>query len=273
MNWRQVEVFTARQGIDPLCAALEEIGVGGFIIRDAADFEQFLAGRQGRWDYVDESLMSLREEETTVTFYLPEGERGQAQLAEAEAILTRLKALDEQGRWGRLEAALSTVEEESWQDSWKRHWKPERVGKGLVVCPSWEAYTPAPGQTVIRLDPGMAFGTGGHDSTRLCMELAEGLVKGGERVLDLGSGSGILAVTALLLGAEEALGVDVDEVAVRVAGENAALNGVGAAASFRRGDLAAGVEGRYHLIFANIVADIILRLIPDLPACWPPAGR
>ena len=272
MTWTQIEVFTSTAGIEPLCAALEEMGASGFVIRDPADFADFLTQKQGKWDYVDESLLSLREGESSVTFYLPEGEDGQARLSRLEATLARLKGLDEGGHWGRLTFTLSQLAEESWQDSWKQHWKPTRVGKSLIVCPSWEEYAPAPGETVIRLDPGMAFGTGTHDSTRLCMALAEGLIVGGERVLDLGCGSGILSVTALLLGAESALGVDIDEVAVRACAENAAMNGLASRANFQKGNLADGVRGRYDLIFANIVADVILQLAPDLPRLLAPGG-
>jgi len=118
----------------------------------------------------------------------------------------------------------------------------------------------------------MAFGTGTHESTRLCMELAEKIITGGEQVLDLGCGSGILAITALLLGAGEAFGVDVDEVAVRVCAENAALNNLSSRASFRKGNLAGGVNGKYNIIFANIIADVILRLIPDIPRILAPGG-
>jgi len=272
MTWTQIEVFASTAGIDLLCAVLEEIGVAGFIIQDPADFEQFVAGKQGKWDLIDESLLGLQSGESSVTFYLPENEQGRAQLAEVEQTLARLKKLDTAGQWGRLEFALTRTEQESWQDSWKQFWKPTKVGKKLVVCPSWGEYKPKPGQTVIRLDPGMAFGTGTHDSTRLCMELAEQVVTGGERVLDLGCGSGILAITALLLGADHALGIDVDQVAVSSAGENAALNEVSARAFFRKGNLADGVDGCYDIIFANIVADVILRLVPDIPRILAPGG-
>jgi len=268
----QIEIFTLTAGIDPLCVALEEIGVSGFVINDPADFEQFLSGNGSNWDLVDESLLKPRGPEGSVTFYLPEGEDSHLQLTQVEEALSRLKATDEKRQWGRLEYELSTVEEESWQDSWKQYWKPSRVGKNLIVCPSWEHYQPAPGEVVIHLDPGMAFGTGTHESTRLCMELAEKIITGGEKILDLGCGSGILAITALLLGAEEALGVDVDEVAVRVCAENAALNDLSSRASFRKGDLASGINGKYDIIFANIIADVILRLIPDLPRVLAPGG-
>ncbi|MCL2580686.1 MAG: 50S ribosomal protein L11 methyltransferase [Oscillospiraceae bacterium] len=272
MIWTEVEVFTSSAGVEPLCAALEAMGAAGFVIRDPADFEDFLAQKQGKWDYIDENLLSLREGESSVVFYLPDGEDGREKLSRLGAVLDRLRGLDEGGHWGSLRYQLSELEEESWQDSWKKHWKPTRVGKRLIVCPSWEEFNPAPGEVVISLDPGMAFGTGTHDSTRLCMELAEGLITGGEQILDLGCGSGILAITSLLLGGESAIGVDIDEVAIRACGENAAVNGLADRARFRKGNLADGITGQYDLIFANIVADIILQLAPDIPRLLAPGG-
>ena len=272
MTWMQIEVPTSTAGIDPLCAALQEVGVTGFVIKDPADFEQFLAGKQGKWDFVDESLMHMQDGRSSVTFYLSENEQGRLQLKQVQQALARLRQLDEKRQWGRLEAETTHIEQQSWQDSWKQFWQPTPVGEKLVVCPSWEDYNPEPGQVVVNLDPGMAFGTGTHDSTRLCMELAEKTVTGGERILDLGCGSGILAITALLLGAESALGIDIDEVAVRTAGENAGLNNVSGRAQFCKGSLTSGVEGGYDIIFANIVADVILRLIPDIPRVLAPGG-
>ena len=273
MTWLQVEIFTTPAGIDPLSAALEEIGISGFVVRNPEDFEEFLAGKQGKWDLVDESLMQLREGQSSLTFYLPQGDDLQERLAQVDSALARLRALDKNKQWGPLdECVLTNVEEESWQDSWKQFWKPTHIGKALVVCPSWEEYTRAPGETVLRLDPGMAFGTGTHESTRLCMELAESVIKGGERVLDLGCGSGILAITALLLGANSALGIDIDQVAVSTCTENAALNGLEGRVSFLKGNLADGVSGLFEVVFANIIADVILELATDIPRLLAPGG-
>ena len=273
MTWLQIEIFTTPAGLGPLSTALEEAGISGFVVRSPEDFEEFLAGRQGKWDLVDESLMQLREGQRSLTFYLPQCDDLQERLALVDSAVGRLRALDKDGLFGPLdECVFTNVEEESWQDSWKQFWKPTHIGKALVVCPSWEEYTPAPGETVLRLDPGMAFGTGTHESTRLCMELAELAIKGGERVLDLGCGSGILAITALLLGAGSALGIDIDQVAVDTCAENAALNGVEERAAFRKGNLARGISGRFEVVFANIIADVILELATDIPRLLAQGG-
>ncbi len=269
MQWTQVDIATSPTGIEPLTAALEELGVTGFSIRDSADFAALL--REGRWDYIDEGLLPLAGCESSVTFYLAGTAQDQALLEEATALVARHKR-EKNGAWGRLEITLAQVEDEDWASSWKKHWKPTRVGRALVVCPTWEQYAAAPGETVLRLDPGAAFGSGTHQSTRLCMELCEAHISGGEKVLDLGSGSGILAITALLLGARSAYGVDIGEGAVQAARANAAVNGLKNRCAFAVGDLAGNVTETFDIVFANLVADLIIRLAPDAPRLLSPGG-
>ena len=177
---------------------------------------------------------------------------GMEELAGAREIVARLKAQDSEGRYGRLELELDNVNEEDWSNAWKKYYHPVRVGERLVVCPSWEEYQPQQGDVMLTLNPGMAFGTGTHDTTRLCMELLEKYITPEDSVLDVGCGSGILAITAALLGAKEIKGCDIDEVAVKVAGENAALNKVADRIAFHKGDLTSQVEGSFQLICANI---------------------
>ena len=277
MTWLEIEVFTTPNGIELLCLALEKIGFGdaagggGFLIKNPQDFEEFLEGKQGRWDLVDESLFHLRQGESSVTFYLP-GQQS-ARMAEVDTTLANLRLADSAREFGRLEYdRINRLEEEHWQESWKQYWKPTKIGRRVVVCPSWEEYHPASGEQVVFLDPGMAFGTGTHESTRLCIQLAENAISSGERVLDLGCGSGILAITALMLGAGFALGIDIDPMALEVCAENARLNGLEDKAVFREGKLGVGVAEKYDIVFANIVADVILELIPDLPRLLAPGG-
>jgi len=264
MNWTEVKIYTTTAGIDPLTGSMLDLGLQGFMIEDAQDFDEFLHDTTPHWDYVDQAVMEkMKDCETCVTIYVADNPQGMEELMQVRQILARLKAQDPDGKYGRLELEMKDVDEEDWSNAWKKYYHPVQVGEHLVVCPSWEAYDRKPDEVVLTLNPGMAFGTGTHDTTRLCMELLEKYITPQDTVLDVGCGSGILAITAALLGANKIIGCDIDEVAVKVAGENAALNGVQDRISFHQGDLTSQVEGSFQIICANIVADVIIRLSED----------
>lgn len=264
MNWTEVKIYTATAGIDPLTGSMLDLGLQGFMIEDAQDFDEFLHDTTPHWDYVDQAVMEkMKDCETCVTIYVADNPQGMEELMQVRQILARLKAQDPDGKYGRLELEMKDVDEEDWSNAWKKYYHPVQVGEHLVVCPSWEAYDRKPDEVVLTLNPGMAFGTGTHDTTRLCMELLEKYITPQDTVLDVGCGSGILAITAALLGANKIIGCDIDEVAVKVAGENAALNGVQDRIAFHQGDLTSQVEGSFQIICANIVADVIIRLSED----------
>lgn len=264
MNWTEVKIYTTTAGIDPLTGSMLDLGLQGFMIEDAQDFDEFLHDTTPHWDYVDQAVMKkMKDCETCVTIYVADNPQGMEELMQVRQILARLKAQDPDGKYGRLELEMKDVDEEDWSNAWKKYYHPVQVGEHLVVCPSWEAYDRQPDDVVLTLNPGMAFGTGTHDTTRLCMELLEKYITPQDTVLDVGCGSGILAITAALLGANKIIGCDIDEVAVKVAGENAALNGVQDRISFHQGDLTSQVEGSFQIICANIVADVIIRLSED----------
>ena len=265
MNWTEVKIYTTTAGIDPLTGSMLDLGLQGFMIEDAQDFDEFLHDTTPHWDYVDQAVMEkMKDCETCVTIYVADNPQGMEELAQVRQILARLKAQDPDGKYGRLELEMKGVDEEDWSNAWKKYYHPVQVGEHLVVCPSWEAYDRQPDDVVLTLNPGMAFGTGTHDTTRLCMELLEKYITPQDTVLDVGCGSGILAITAALLGANKIIGCDIDEVAVKVAGENAALNGVQDRIAFHQGDLTSQVEGSFQIICANIVADVIIRLSEDV---------
>ena len=257
-GWIKLDIFTSSAGIEPVCAALEELRITGFQITDPNDLDDFLNRNTSHWDYYDESILRLKDAEAAVTVYIADDGKSGEKLLGIRRELSRLKEMDSGREWGRLEYTASSVCEEDWASAWKEYYHPVKIGKRLVVCPSWESYEATENEVVFKLDPGMAFGTGTHESTRLCMRLMERHMPERAHVLDLGCGSGILSIAAVLLGAAFAEGVDIDETAVRVATENAALNGVSKRCEFSAGLLENVINGDYQLILANIAADVIV---------------
>ncbi len=267
MNWTEAEIYTSTDGIDILCASLLDIGIKGFSIRDAEDFNEFLENKDGKWDYIDDDLMNLKNCETSVTIYLPDNSQGGEMLISLKNLLAQMKERDTENKWGRLEVELKSVREEDWANNWKQYFKPLKVGEKLLVKPSWENYENNDGRTILEIDPASSFGTGQHNTTKLCLELLEKCVKGDDRVLDLGCGSGILSIGAILLGAKEATAVDIEQNAVETAKENALKNNISAekyTALFgdiiSNTDLRAQIGDGFDIITANIVADVLIAM-------------
>ena len=269
MNWTQVDIYTATPAIDLLSVRLQDLGIRGCMVQDAEDFQEFLEQKDGKWDYLEDGLMELASCETCVTVYLPEDAQGAETLAALRAMLAQMKAEDTEGQYGRLEAVCSGIREEDWANNWKKYYKPFRVGKTLVVKPSWEDIIPAAGDRILEIDPASTFGTGQHHTTKLVMEALEDIVKPGAKVLDLGCGSGILSIASLLFGAEKVTMCDIFENAVKTASENVEKN------NFTHehytaycGNIIDDAELRsklgtgYDVVCANIVADVIIGMSP-----------
>ncbi|MEG1996570.1 MAG: 50S ribosomal protein L11 methyltransferase, partial [Oscillospiraceae bacterium] len=203
---------------------------------------------------------TLKDAESNVTFYLPDNMSGIETFGAIKNGLNNLRTINESIDLGRLVIETDNVCEEDWSTAWKKYYHPIKIGKRLVVCPCWEEYELSENEVKVLLDPGMAFGTGTHETTRLCMQFLDKYIKPDTNMLDIGTGSGILAITSLLLGAKSATGVDIDELAVKIAYENATLNNVQQKIKLVCGDLTEKISGKYDLICANIVADVIIRL-------------
>ena len=267
MEWTEVNIFTATAGIELLCSKLTDIGIKGFAIQDAEDFNEFLENKNGQWDYIDEDLMGLSNCETRITVYLPSNSQGVDMLASIRAMLAEVKAADTAGEYGRLEAELSSIREEDWANNWKQYFKPLKVGEKLVIKPSWEEYTGEDDRIILEIDPASSFGTGQHHTTRLCLELLEKSLKKGDKLLDMGCGSGILSIGAMLLGAESAVAVDIEQNAAETAAENAVKNNIDLSVYrtyygniLTDEKLAAEIDGKYDIITANIVADVLIAM-------------
>lgn len=280
MNWVEVDIFTTSEGIEPVTGCLLGLGINGFVIKDAADFEEFLNDKSVNWDYIDDDLMGLKNCETTVTAYLPENAQGLDYLEAVKAELKALKQRDAENQFGRLEYELKNVREEDWANNWKQYFKPLEIGDKLLIKPSWEEVSEGETRKILEIDPASSFGTGQHNTTQLCLELVEKYLKDGDRVLDLGCGSGILSIGAVLLGAGDCVAVDIDANSVKIAGENAEKNHI-PAEKYRAvcGNviddtaLVKEIGGGYDLLCANIVADVLIGMSGLFAGFLKPGGR
>ena len=240
MEWTDIRLTVAKADADNAEAVATMIAEGGIYIEDYSDIEQQVA-EIAHVDLIEQELLDKPRDQVIIHLYLEPG----ASPVETLALIA------------------ARMEQEDWQNGWRKYYHPMEIGQRLAVVPSWQEYDTD--RVKLILDPGLAFGTGGHETTSLCLEALDERVKGGERVLDIGTGSGILAIAALKLGAASAEGVDIDPVAVRTAGENAALNGTADKLTVLVGDLSDKASGTYDIITANIVANAILSLAPAVP--------
>ena len=269
MHYIEVKIYTTKEGIDPLTCILMDMGIAGFVIEDADDFREFLNKKNSYdWDYVDEGVMRMAEVETNLTFYLDATEESHALLDDLRIKLDGMKhlsgSLPEPG-YGRLAVVTKVVDDGEWKDNWKAYFKPSRITDRITIKPTWEDYQGEKEELIIEIDPGMAFGTGTHPTTSLCVKLLEEyLVSETDTVLDVGCGSGILSIAAALLGAREVKAVEIDPVAVEVGRENVALNGFTDQIEVFEGDLTKGLNYQADIVVANLMADLVILLSKDV---------
>ncbi len=266
MNWLEITVNTDPACIEPVAAALTAGGFSDLVLEDQQEFETFLDENRAYWDYIDESLQAQLQGLSRIKLYLEDTDT--AGLARLEALLAGL-----QPEYGSLSMTAAPLAECDWEESWKENYPPQEMGQRLVVLPYWLSDSDTQGRLPVILDPGLTFGTGAHPSTQMVMEAMEQLVQPGSCCLDLGSGSGILSITALRLGAKSAVGVDIDPKAEDIARENAAYNGfTGPEFTALTGNVTADKKlmnrlaaEHYDVVLVNIVADVIISLAPILP--------
>ena len=266
MSWLEITLNTSADTISNVAAGLTAGGFEDLVLEDQAEFEDFLEQNRACWDYIDEELQQQLQGLSRIKLYLE---------AADEAGLVRLKTLVSrlEESWGALNMTVEPMAEVDWEESWKDNYPPQEVGEKLVVLPYWRAQEVFAGRIPVILDPGLTFGTGAHPSTQMVMRTMEEAVKPGSACLDLGSGSGILSIAALRLGAKTAVGVDIDPKAEDIARENAAYNGFSAPAFVAlTGNVTADKKlmrrlaaEHYDVVLVNIVADVIIGLAPILP--------
>ncbi len=259
MAWLEITIHTVPGDCEETARILTAKGFSDLVIEDQTEFETFLEDNRAYWDYIDENLQEKLQGLSRIKLYIEEGD---------EAQLTRIRDIAEELG---LPMDAAPLPETNWEESWKDNYPPQEVGKGLIVLPYWNADLETDREKII-LDPGLTFGTGAHPSTQMVMEVMEDTVKPGFQCLDLGSGSGILSIAALRLGAQRAIGMDIDPKAEDIARENAAYNGFSAPAfTALTGNvvedrkLMAQLKQTYDLVLVNIVADVIIGLAPVLP--------
>ena len=268
-RWLEVTLPVPADRLERVCDILTVNGMAGLVVEEEGDFLRFLEQNRQYWDYVDEGLAQRMKGASRVKFYVPDSEQGQRQLRQY------LAGLEE------YEPQTVSLREEDWATSWQKYYQPIPVGRRVYIVPDWMRGEPVPdGRTPLYLNPGLTFGTGAHPTTQLCLELLEEVLQSGDKVLDLGCGSGILAIAALAMGASWAIGIDIDPKAADVAFENAALNGVGpdrlsvyAGDVLRDNKLAARLgAGQNRVVLANIVADVIIPLSAKAGELMAPDG-
>ncbi len=264
MEYFELHIDTAPQGLDAVSMMLDNCGVDTFVIDDEQDFQNFLENNHQYWDYVDEDLLKEKKGKSRITFYLERNDAALKTIADVRIALSALKA--KHPEYAPLIMSMEEVKDADWENNWKQFYKPMEIGERLLVLPAWEESNDQERVRLI-LNPGLTFGTGSHATTRLCLRALDEKIRGGEKVLDLGCGSGILSIAALVLGAKEAFACDIDDKCINVAYENAELNGIDRTNyTVRCGDVTRDSRlqeefgGEYDIVVANIVADVIISL-------------
>ncbi|WP_127532308.1 50S ribosomal protein L11 methyltransferase [Paenibacillus kobensis] len=285
MKWHELTISTREEVVEAIADYLHEAGAGGVAIEESGSLNRPRDTRLGQW--YDRPLNDIPEGEAVIQGYFAE-EMDMEPLVEAiQPFIAGLREFDLDP--GEFKVSLKMVDEEDWADAWKKYFKPMRVSERLTIRPTWEEYTPGEGERIIDLDPGMAFGTGTHPTTALCLRTLDSVIKGGEELIDVGTGSGILAIGAMKLGAKSVLAVDLDPVAVSSAKENTKLNGLSESIDVRLSDLLGVIKGEtkdesgaeagpmnvtvpVDVVVANILAEIIMLFIDDVYEALKPGG-
>ncbi|MMZ44103.1 Ribosomal protein L11 methyltransferase [compost metagenome] len=278
MLWNEITIHTTEEAIEMISNFLHEAGAGGVSIEESGSLNKPRDTSYGQW--YDRPLNDIPEGQAIIKGYFAEEVDMDSIRSQIEPRVEELRTFDIDP--GEVQYELKTVDEDDWANAWKQYFKPLRVSDRLTIKPTWEDYEPASEEEkIIELDPGMAFGTGTHPTTSLCLRTLESVIKGGEEVIDVGTGSGILAIGAVKLGAKHVLALDLDPVAVSSARENTRLNGLEEHITIKESDLLSvlnasdptlGIQLPVKLVVANILAEIILLFIDDVYKALEPGG-
>ena len=261
MTWVEVQIKTSSEFEEIVTNIMYDLGVTGLAIEDPRDILEF-ERTEGDWDYIDPDLLDLDSDNIIIKAYFPEGEDLIDKIEQVRDNIER-NPMEKYGHsFG--EVTILEVYEKDWAEAWKKYYKPLKVGEKIVIKPTWEEYEKNDDDIIIELDPGMAFGTGTHETTILCIRALEKYVKKGDVVYDIGCGSGILSIVAAKLGAKKVIGVDLDNVCVKVSNENIKLNEVDSIVNIKKGNLLDVIERKANIIVSNIIAEVIVDMVPSL---------
>lgn len=264
MNWKEISVLTEGICVEAIAGIFHNMGSGGVVIEDPQAARKYI-NRDG---WIPESVSSdfLDHEFVVVKAYFPEDKEVMEALAQSiAAVETNFQV--------RCKVFVDEVRNEDWEENWKKYYHTFKVGDHLIIKPSWEEYKPTEHEVIINIDPGMAFGTGIHASTRFCLRFIDQYVHGGESIIDAGCGSGILSIGAVKLGAEKVFAMDIDELSVRIAKENVALNGLEDKVTVEVGNIVEIMPDlKADMILANIIAEVVTELIPGAAKALPSGG-
>lgn len=281
MNWTEVSIYTTRNGLEIINGALIKLNINDALIEDANVFDEFLNDKRHNWDYFDADLTKMKDIESCIKVYLADNDQGRGLLGKIHEFIEELKKDNMNIDLGSLRLESRVINDEDWANNWKQYFKPFIVGDKIIIKPSWEdckepvkeCREPSEEKIILEIDPGMSFGTGQHHTTRLCLEQIIKHIHKDMEVLDLGCGSGILSIAALLLEAKSCTGVDIDENSVRIAKENADLNNISADRfTLHQGDVTEDNAlrekiryNKYDMIAVNIIAQIIMGMSQSFP--------
>ena len=274
MNWTEVSIYTTTNGLEIINGALMKLSINDAVIEDVNVFDEFLNYDTLNWDYFDDDLKRMKDIESCIKVYLADNNQGRELLNKIYEFIEELKKDNMNIELGNLRVETRVINDEDWANNWKEYFKPFVISDKIIIKPSWEDYSePSEGKIILEIDPGMSFGTGQHHTTRLCIEQIIKHIHKDIEVLDMGCGSGILSIAALLLGAKSCTGVDIDENAVRIAKENAELNNIYAEKfTVYCGDVTEDNAlrekigfNKYDMIAVNIIAQVIMSMSYTFP--------
>ncbi|WP_242860849.1 50S ribosomal protein L11 methyltransferase [Defluviitalea phaphyphila] len=272
MKWVCISIKTKTEAVEAISYGLTEIGISSIEINDPKDITSIIKNKQKTdWDYIDEDILKNKDmEEVLIKAYIPEDNPYEEKIIQIQEKLNNIKQFLDIGK-GTIE--IEKIDEERWVNSWKKYYKPIKIGKNIIIKPTWEEYIPkCKDEIIVEMDPGMAFGTGTHETTSMCIEALEQFISKGDIIFDIGCGSGILGISAAKLGAKKVIGVDLDPNAVKVAKNNVKLNKVDNIMKVYEGNLLDVITEKANIVVANIIADIIIEISKNVFKFLKPKG-